>query len=210
MLMQLKTLFLLIIISISKLFSQENYNYKFNGSKDTFFLRDYANSFYTDKGFPVNLDGAFIIEPTKKYQTWSIHTLDTVRRTSANFLIANYEINPITQEREKVIIDKFTVKIKGSMNPVLWLGNSVSGEKIDTNTFNVHVEFDSDSVNAEYKIESFELVHGATIFASTGKSLTKSMIDFILALKRDEKVLLDVTYSDLRGTKKQIKGSFVR
>lgn len=200
----------LILISIGRIFSQENYNYKFNGSKDTFFLRDYANSFYTDKGFPVNLDGAFIIEPTEKHQTWSIHTLDTVRRTSATFLIVNYEINPETQEREKVIIDKFKVKIKGSMKPVLWLGNSVSGEKIDTSAFNVHVEFDSDSVNAEYKIESFDMVYGSTIFSSTGSSLTKSMIDFMLALKIDEKVLLDVTYSDLRGTKKQIRGSFVR
>ncbi len=201
---------LLFVISVSKLVSQENYNYKFNGSKDTFFVRDYANSFYTDKGFPVNLDGAFIIEPTKKHQTWSIHTLDTVRRTSAMFLIVNYEINPITQEREKVILDKFPVKIKGSLKPVLWLGNSVSGEKIDTTAFNVHVEFDSDSVNAEYKIESFDLVYGSTIFSSTGKSLTQSMIDFILALNRDEKFLLDVTYSDIRGTKKQIRGSFVR
>ncbi len=208
----LKNLFylFLLFLFIGKLNSQENYNYKFNGSKDTFFLRDYANSFYTDKGFPVNLDGAFIIEPTKKHQTWSIHTLDTVRRTSATFLIVNYEINPETQEREKVIIDKFIVKIKGSMTPVLWLGNSVSGEKIDTTAFNVHVEFDSDSVNAEFKIESFDLVYGSTIFSSTGKSLTQSMIDFILALNREEKLLLEVTYADLRGNKKQIRGAFVR
>ncbi len=201
---------LLFFISVSKLVSQENYNYKFNGSKDTCFLRDYANSFYTDKGFPVNLDGAFIIEPTKKYQTWSIHTLDTVKRISATLLVVNYEINPETQEREKVIIGKFTVKIKGSMKPVLWLGNSVSGEKIDTTAFNVHVEFDSDSVNAEFKTESFDLVYGPTIFSSTGKSLTQSMIDFILALKKDEKILLEVTYVDLRGTRKQIRGSFIR
>ena len=201
---------LLFFISVSKLVSQENYNYKFNGSKDTCFLREYANSFYTDKGFPVNLDGAFIIEPTKKYQTWSIHTLDTVKRTSATLLVVNYEINPETQEREKVIIGKFTVKIKGSMKPVLWLGNSVSGEKIDTTSFNVHVEFDSDSVNAEYKIESFDVVCGSTIFSSKGKSLTQSMIDFILALKKDDKILLEVTYADLRGNKKQIRGNFVR
>lgn len=200
----------IILFSLGNIFTQENYNYKFNGSKDTFFVRDYANSFYTDKGFPVNLDGAFIIEPTEKHQIWSVHTLDTVRRTSATFLIVNYEINPETQEREKVIIDKFPVKIKGFLKPVLWLGNSVSGEKIDTTAFNVHVEFDSDSVNAEYKIESFDLVYGSTIFSSTGKSLTKSMIDFILALKKEEKILLDVTYSDLRGTKKQIRGTFLR
>lgn len=200
----------IILFSLGNIFSQENYNYKFNGSKDTFFVRDYANSFYTDKGFPVNLDGAFIIEPTEKHQIWSVHTLDTVRRTSATFLIVNYEINPETQEREKVIIDKFPVKIKGFLKPVLWLGNSVSGEKIDTTAFNVHVEFDSDSVNAEYKIESFDLVYGSTIFSSTGKSLTQSMIDFILALKRDENIFLEVTYVDLRGTKKQIRGTFIR
>lgn len=206
-----KTIFTFIILfSLGNIFSQENYNYKFNGSKDTFFVRDYANSFYTDKGFPVNLDGAFIIEPTEKNQIWSVHTLDTVRRTSATFLIVNYEINPETQEREKVIIDKFPVKIKGFLKPVLWLGNSVSGEKIDTTAFNVHVEFDSDSVNAEYKIETFDLVYGSTIFSSTGKSLTQSMIDFILALKRDENVFLEVTYVDLRGTKKQIRGTFIR
>jgi hypothetical protein len=203
-------IFFFFIMCFVQMNAQENYNYRFNGSKDTAFLRDYANSFYTDKGFPVNLDGAFIIEPTKKHQTWSIHTLDTVRRTSATFIIANYEFNPETQEREKVIIDKFTVKIKGSLKPVLWLGNSVAGEKFDTTAFNVHVEFYTDSANAEYKIESFELVNNSTIFASTGKNLTQSMIDFILGLKPGEKILLDVTYSDLRGTKKQIRGSFVR
>lgn len=190
--------------------AQNDYNYRFNGSKDTSFLRDYANSFYTEKGFPVNLDGAFIIQPTKKYQTWAIHTLDTVKRNSATFIIANYEINPLTQEREKVILDKFTVHIRGSLKPVLWLGNSISGEKFDTTAFNIHVEFDNDSVSAEYKIENFELVHNATIFASTGKNLTQSMIDFILALKQGEIILLEVTYSDLRGTKKQIRGSFFR
>lgn len=206
--------FLFSFIFITPIFlqfvAQEDFNYRFNGSKDTAFLRDYANSFYTEKGFPVNLDGAFIIQPTKKHQTWSIHTLDTVKRNSATLLIVNFEINPLTQEREKVILDKFTVHIRGSLKPILWLGNSVSGEKFDTTAFGIHVEFEGDSLQAEYKIESFELVHNATIFASTGKNLTQSMIDFILALKQGEMILLEVTYADLRGTRKQIRGSFVR
>lgn len=201
---------LLLLFLIKQLSAQEDYNYLFNGSKDTAFLRDYANSFYTEKGFPVNLDGAFIIEPTKKHQTWVIHTLDTVRRHSATFIIANYEINPETQEREKVIIDKFTVRIKGSMKPSLWLGNAVSGGKLDTTAFNLHVEFDSDSVNADYKVENFELTHVSNTFASKSNSLTKTMIDYLLTLKRDEKVVLKVTYSDLRGTKKEIEGLFFR
>jgi hypothetical protein len=209
--MLLKIIFFLFCTLLAKnLFSQENFNYKFNGSKDTFFIKDYANSFYTEKGFPVNLDGAFIIEPTKKNRTWSIHTLDTVQRNSATFIIANYEVNPYTQEREKVIIDKFTVKIKRSLKPVLWLGNSVSGEIMDTTQFNIHVEFDSDSTNAEYEIENFELIHNTKTFSSASKNLTKSMIDFILALKKGDKFILNVNYSDLRGTKKQIEGSFVR
>jgi hypothetical protein len=36
------------------------------------------------------------------------------------------------------------------------------------------------------------------------------MIDFILALKKDDKILLEVTYADLRENKKQIRGNFVR
>jgi hypothetical protein len=36
------------------------------------------------------------------------------------------------------------------------------------------------------------------------------MIDFILALKKGDKFIINVNYSDLRGTKKQIEGSFVR
>jgi hypothetical protein len=199
-----------LLFFIKQLSAQEDYNYLFNGSKDTAFLRDYANSFYTDKGFPVNLDGAFIIEPTKKHQTWVIHTLDTVRRNSATFIIANYEINPQTQLREKVIIDKFSVKIKGSLKPKLWLGKAVSGEKIDTIAFNLHVEFDSDSVNADYKVENFELTHGSKTFASKSGSLTKTMIDYLLTLKRDEIIVLNVTYSDLRGFRKGIRGQFIR
>lgn len=202
--------FLFFTLFAENLFSQESFNYKFNGSKDTFFIKDYANSFYTEKGFPVNLDGAFIIEPTKKHQTWSIHTLDTVQRNLATFIIANYEINPYTQEREKVIIDKFEVKIKRSLKPVLWLGNSFSGERIDTTQFNIHIEFDSDSINAEYDVENYELIHSTKTFSSTGKNLTKSMIDFLLALKKDEKFLLNANYTDIRGTKKRIEGSFFR
>jgi hypothetical protein len=35
------------------------------------------------------------------------------------------------------------------------------------------------------------------------------MNNFIFALKKDE-ILTEVTYADLRGTKKKIRGSFIR
>lgn len=44
----------------------------------------------------------------------------------------------------------------------------------------------------------------------TGKSLTQSMINFNFAHKKDENILIEVTYADLRGTMKQIRGSFIR
>lgn len=36
------------------------------------------------------------------------------------------------------------------------------------------------------------------------------MINFNFAHKKDENILIEVTYADLRGTKKQIRGSFIR
>jgi hypothetical protein len=36
------------------------------------------------------------------------------------------------------------------------------------------------------------------------------MIDYLLTLKRDEIIVLNVTYSDLRGFRKGIRGQFIR
>ena len=91
--MSLKSIFLFSVIFISwNLFSQLDNTYFFNGKKDSVLYREYANSFYAEKGFPVNFDGTFIIERTNKHKTYLIQLMDTVTRFQAEMILFDFLI----------------------------------------------------------------------------------------------------------------------
>jgi hypothetical protein len=209
--MSLKTIFLFSVLFNSwNLFSQLDNTYFFNGKKDSVFYREYANSFYAEKGFPVNFDGTFIIERTNKHKTYLIQMMDTVTRLEAEMILFDYLVNPETNEREKVIIDKFPVKLKGSPRKTLYIGNGSSGEKIDPNNLNFEIKLPDEGLESNTTITQIDIVYDSISTTVKGSKLSEIVKQNISKLPEGTILKFDIHYLDLRGKPAVLKSKFVR
>ena len=209
--MSLKTIFLFaVIFNTWNLFSQLDNTYFFNGKKDSVFYREYANSFYAEKGFPVNFDGTFIIERTNKHKTYLIQMMDTVTRLEAEMILFDYLVNPETKEREKVIIDKFPVKLKGSPRKMLYIGNVSSGEKIDPNNLNFEIKLPDEGLESNTTITQIDITYDSTSTTVKGSKLSEVVKQNISKLPEGTLLKFDIHYLDLRGKPAILKSEFVR
>lgn len=204
------SLFICLFFTSSSLFAQLDNTYFFNGKQDSIFYREYANSFYVEKGYPVNFDGTFIIERTNKHKTYLIQMLDTVTRFEANMIIFDYLVNPETNEREKVIIDKFPVKLKGSPRKLLFLGDVSSGEKLDINKLTFELRLPDEGLESNCTITQIDLAYGTITNTVKGAVLSDAVKKNIHDLPEGTTILFTVHYLDLRGKKGEIKGEFLR
>ena len=209
--MSLKTIFLFSVLFNSwNLFSQLDNTYFFNGKKDSVFYREYANSFYAEKGFPVNFDGTFIIERTNKHKIYLIQMMDTVTRLEAEMILFDYLVNPETNEREKVIIDKFPVKLKGSPRKTLYIGNVFSGEKIDPNNLNFEIKLPDEGLESNTTITQIDIVYDSISTTVKGSKLSEIVKQNISKLPEGTILKFDIHYLDLRGKPAVLKSKFVR
>jgi hypothetical protein len=209
--MSLKTIFLFaVIFNTWNLFSQLDNTYFFNGKKDSVFYREYANSFYAEKGYPVNFDGTFIIERTNKHKTYLIQMMDTVTRLEAEMILFDYLVNPETKEREKVIIDKFPVKLKGSPRKMLYIGNVSSGEKIDPNNLNFEIKLPDEGLESNTTITQIDITYDSTSTTVKGSKLSEVVKQNISKLPEGTLLKFDIHYLDLRGKPAILKSEFVR
>jgi hypothetical protein len=209
--MSLKTIFLFaVIFNTWNLFSQLDNTYFFNGKKDSVFYREYANSFYTEKGYPVNFDGTFIIERTNKHKTYLIQMMDTVTRLEAEMILFDYLVNPETKEREKVIIDKFPVKLKGTPRKSVFIGNVSSGEKIDPNNLNFEIKLPDEGLESNTTITQIDITYDSTSTTVKGSKLSEVVKQNISKLPEGTILKFDIHYLDLRGKPAIIKSEFVR
>jgi hypothetical protein len=209
--MSLKTIFLFSVLFNSwNLFSQLDNTYFFNGKKDSVFYREYANSFYAEKGFPVNFDGTFIIERTNKHKIYLIQMMDTVTRLEAEMILFDYLVNPETNEREKVIIDKFPVKLKGSPRKTLYIGNVSSGEKIDPNNLNFEIKLPDEGLESNTTITQIDIVYDSISTTVKGSKLSEIVKQNISKLPEGTILKFDIHYLDLRGKPAVLKSKFVR
>jgi hypothetical protein len=209
--MSLKTIFLFAVLFNSwNLFSQLDNTYFFNGKKDSVFYREYANSFYAEKGYPVNFDGTFIIERTNKHKTYLIQMMDTVTRLEAEMILFDYLVNPETNEREKVIIDKFPVKLKGSPRKMLYIGNVSSGEKIDPNNLNFEIKLPDEGLESNTTITQIDIVYDSTSTTVKGSKLSEVVKQNISKLPEGALLKFDIHYLDLRGKPAILKSEFLR
>lgn len=209
--MSLKTIFLFAVLFNSwNLFSQLDNTYFFNGKKDSVFYREYANSFYAEKGYPVNFDGTFIIERTNKHKTYLIQMMDTVTRLEAEMILFDYLVNPETNEREKVIIDKFPVKLKGSPRKMIYIGNVSSGEKIDPNNLNFEIKLPDEGLESNTTITQIDIVYDSTSTTVKGSKLSEVVKQNISNLTEGTILKFDIHYLDLRGKPAILKSEFVR
>jgi hypothetical protein len=209
--MSLKTIFLFtVLFNTWNLFSQLDNTYFFNGKKDSVFYREYANSFYAEKGYPVNFDGTFIIERTNKHKTYLIQMMDTVTRLEAEMILFDYLVNPETNEREKVIIDKFLVKLKGSPRKMLYIGNVSSGEKIDPNYLNFEIKLPDEGLESNTTITQIDIAYDSTSTTVKGSKLSEVVKQNISKLPEGTLLKFDIHYLDLRGKPAILKSEFVR
>ena len=209
--MSLKTIFLIaVLFNTWNLFSQLDNTYFFNGKKDSVFYREYANSFYAEKGFPVNFDGTFIIERTNKHKTYLIQMMDTVTRLEAEMILFDYLVNPETNEREKVIIDKFPVKLKGSPRKMLYIGNVSSGEKIDPNNLNFEIKLPDEGLESNTTITQIDIAYDSTSTTIKGSKLSEVVKQNISKLPEGTILKFDIHYLDLRGKPAILKSEFFR
>lgn len=209
--MPLKIIALFIVLfSTLNLFSQLDNTYFFNGKKDSVFYREYANSLYAEKGFPVNFDGTFIIERTNKHKTYLIQMLDTVTRLEAEMILFDYLINPETNVREKVIIDKFTVKLKGSPRKTVFIGNVTSGEKIDIDDLNFEIKLPDEGLESNTTITKIDITYDSISTTVKGSKLSDVVKQNINKLPEGTILKFDIHYLDLRGKPAILKSEFVR
>jgi hypothetical protein len=209
--MLLKSIFFFLVIFISwNLFSQLDNTYFFNGKKDSVLYREYANSFYAEKGFPVNFDGTFIIERTNKHKMYLIQLMDTVTRFQAEMILFDYLINPETNEREKVIIDKFPVKLKGSPRKTVFLGNVASDEKIDINNLNFEIKLPDEGLESNATITQIDIAYDSTNVSVKGAKLSDVVKQNISKLPEGTILKFDVHYIDLRGKSAVLQSKFIR
>jgi hypothetical protein len=209
--MSLKTIFLFaVLFNTWNLFSQLDNTYFFNGKKDSVFYREYANSFYAEKGYPVNFDGTFIIERTNKHKTYLIQMMDTVTRLEAEMILFDYLVNPETNEREKVIIDKFPVKLKGSPRKTLYIGNVSSGEKIDPNNVNFEIKLPDEGLESNTTITQIDIAYDSTNTTVKGSKLSEVVKQNISKLPEGTLLEFDIHYLDLRGKPAILKSEFFR
>ena len=209
--MSLKFVFILFFYFFSwGLFSQLDNIYFFNGTKDSVFFREYANSFYVEKGYPVNFDGTFIIERTNKHKTYLIQLMDTVTRFEAEMIVFDYLINPETNVSEKVIIDKFTVKLKGNPRKNLFLGGVSSGEKIDPKNLNFEIKQPDEDIENNLKITQIDVSYNAVTVTVKGSTLSEVVKENISKLPEGTLLKFDVHYIDLRGKPAILTSEFIR
>ena len=209
--MSLKTIFLIaVLFNTWNLFSQLDNTYFFNGKKDSVFYREYANSFYAEKGFPVNFDGTFIVERTNKHKTYLIQMMDTVTRLEAEMILFDYLVNPETNEREKVIIDKFPVKLKGSPRKTLYIGNVSSGEKIDPNNLNFEIKLPDEGLESNTTITQIDIAYDSASTTVKGSKLSEVVKQNISKLPEGTILKFDIHYLDLRGKPAILKSEFLR
>ena len=209
--MSIKSIFLFVVLfNTWNLFSQLDNTYFFNGKKDSVFYREYANSFYAEKGYPVNFDGTFIIERTNKHKTYLIQMMDTVTRLEAEMILFDYLVNPETNEREKVIIDKFPVKLKGSPRKTLYIGNVSSGEKIDPNNLNFEIKLPDEGLESNTTITQIDIAYDSTNTTVKGSKLSEIVKQNISKLPEGTLLKFDIHYLDLRGKPAVLKTEFVR
>ena len=194
----------------STLFSQIDHEYYFNGKKDSVLFADFQNMFFTKHGFPINLDGAFDVQNADKFQTFTINTLDTVTRNKAMLWIVQYKQNPITDEREKVIIDKFEVQIKPAPRKVLLWGKVASGEKLVITDLDFNLILDHPELKPQFLLLEVNLKFNQENLKVRGSKLSDSQKQIILALPENTRIEVEMRYNDGRLRDRFVEGYFLR
>jgi hypothetical protein len=136
--------------------------------------------------------------------------MDTVTRFEAEMILFDYLINPETNAREKVIIDKFLVKLKGSPRKTVFIGNVSSGEKIDPSNLNFEIKLPDEGLESNATITQIDISYDSTNTTVKGSKLSEVVKQNISKLPEGTILKFDIHYLDLRGKPAILKSEFLR
>lgn len=197
--------FFLFLFLTSHTFSQ---SYLFNNKKDSVLYTGYVNTLFVEEGTPLNFDGTIHVEPTKEMGSYHVVVLDTVTRPYGKLNITSYLEGP-NGEKEKVFIDKFSFNIKKGPEEVLYIGDAVSGEKIDTLNLEIEIGFLEPFPIANFTITETSIVFENNVLTIKSKRLTQQVINEIKRLPSGSEVGVSVVYKDPLGRIKRTKAVFL-
>jgi hypothetical protein len=195
-------------LSVAQIKDNGLYKYTFNNGKKAVFYKGYVNTFKLKEGIPLNFDGALRIHTTDILSVYRVEVLDTVTSLSGKLNITAY-IEAPEGGREKVFIDKFPFEIKEAPSLHVFIGNSVSGENIDTSNLRLKVGFIEPFPISNYKVSEVSLIiEKREVITLNSEDLSQSVKRKLSRLSPGAEVRVSVTVKDPLNKTKRINGVF--
>lgn len=189
-------------------FTLQGQKYLFNDKQDTLFFTDFVNELYVQEGTPLSFDGILKFYPTNTAGKYLVEVLDTVSRATGNLNVAAY-VNAPDGSKEKVFIDKFSFNVVKGPEPILFVGNALSGEKLDTSSLALSIGFINPWPKPNYSITEISLIlNKKEVITVKGSGLTQSIIRKIKRLVTDAEIRVTVAYQDPLLRSRRVSGVF--
>ena len=180
----------------------------FNNEKKAVFYKGFVNTFKTEEGTPLSFDGALRIHTTDVLGVYHVEVLDTVTSLYGKLNITAY-IEAPEGGREKVFIDKFTYEIKEAAPLFVFIGNSVSGENIDTSNLRLKVGFIESLPVSNYKVSEVSLIiDKREVITLNSDDFSQSVKRKLSRLSPGTEVRVSVTVKDPLNKTKRINAVF--
>ena len=195
-------------LSVAQIKDNGFYKYSFNNGKEAAFYKGYVNTFKLKEGTPLNFDGALRIHTTDILGVYRVEVLDTVTSLSGKLNITAY-IEAPEGGREKVFIDKFPFEIKEAPSLHVFIGNSVSGENIDTSNLRLKVGFIEPLPVSNYKVAEVSLIiDKKEVITLNSEDFNQSVKRKLSRLNSGAEVRVSVTVKDPLDKTKRINAVF--
>ena len=195
-------------LSVAQIKDNGFYKYTFNNGKEAAFYKGYVNTFKLKEGTPLNFDGALRIHTTDILGVYRVEVLDTVTSLSGKLNITAY-IEAPEGGREKVFIDKFPFEIKEAPSLHVFIGNSVSGENIDTSNLRLKVGFIEPLPVSNYKVSEVSvIIDKKEVITLNSEDFNQSVKRKLSRLNSGAEVRVSVTVKDPLDKTKRINAVF--
>ena len=181
--------------------------YLFNNDSSRVLYKGFTNVFTCEKGTPLCFDGSLKTTISNKENKYYVEVLDSVSRDQGKLNIAKYLEHP-DGFTEKVFIDKFSFIIKPLPKTTIFIGTSISGEKINTENLDIKIGLLTPLPKTNFLITEYTIIANKKALIIKSSKITQQAIDFIQALNTGTNLKLEVVYMDVLKKQRRIQGSF--
>lgn len=200
----MRLLFCFALVSPNIVMGQDLFN---NDSAKVFF-KGFTNIYNCEKGTPLCFDGSVKITPSNNENKYYVEVLDSVSRDQGKLNIAEYLEHP-DGFTEKVFIDKFSFIIKPLPKTTVFIGTSVSGEKINTENLDIKIGLLTPFPKTNFLITEYTIIANKKALIIKSSKITPQAISFIKALSLGTNINIEVVYKDPLEKQRRIQGSFI-